>query len=442
MAEGKKAAISEILEDPKAGRLDFLHARELAYSIPGEMAVLEKLVGEAQQRHKGSHSAEVRLRSALIAGLGLWIQGKYAEAAAVLESAGDDAEGAFFLGLCRVEMKEYAGAAKSFHRAAQAGQDAFVCGMAEAEALRRAGNREEALAKIRAFQKSHDGQAELHYQKGRCFEESADYESAMEAYERAVELDPQHVGALFRLGYWNDLRGNDERAVDYYEKAAQVRPLHANVLLNLGVLYEDRGDYERAARTFARVTAASSEEPRARLYRADAEASLNMFYDEAVERRQHRTAAMLRVPLSEFELSARCRACLEKMNIRTLGDLARMTEAEIGNSKNFGETSLAELRGLLESKGLHFGMGRTEAASKPAALGSPELSDVLARPIADMDLSVRSLKCARTLGIETVGDLIQKTDKELLACPNFGQTSLNEVKQKLASYGLSLKARD
>ena len=442
MKEGKKAAISEILEDPKAGRLDFLHARELAYSIPGEMAILEKLVGEAQQRYKTSHAPDVRVRSALIAGVGLWIERKYAEAAAALEPVADSADGAYFLGLCRLETKDYAGAVKSFHRAAQAGQDAFVCGMAEAEALRCAGNREEALAKIRAFQKTHDAQAELHYQKGRCFEETSDYEPAMEAYERAVELDPQHVGALFRLGYWNDLRGNDDLALDYYEKAAEIRPLHTNALLNLGILYEDRGDYERALRTFARVRAGNAEEPRARLYAQDAEASLNMFYDEAVERRQHRTAAMLRVPLSEFELSARCRACLEKMNIRTLGDLARMTESEISNSKNFGETLLAELRGLLESKGLHFGMGRADAAPTPAAIASPELADALARPIDEMELSVRSLKCARTLGIETLGDLIQKSEKDLLACPNFGQTSLNEVKQKLAGYGLALKSRD
>ena len=442
MAEGKKAAISEIMEDPKAGRLDFLHARELAYSISGEMAILEKLTGEAQQRYKTSHAPDVRVRSALVAGVGLWIQRKYAEAAAALEPVSDDADGAYFLGLCRLETKDYAGAVKSFHRAAQAGQDAFVCGMAEAEALRGAGNREEALAKIRAFQKTHDAQAELHYQKGRCFEEAADTESAMEAYERAVELDPQHVGALFRLGFWNDLRGNDDLALDYYEKAAEIRPLHTNALLNLGILYEDRGDYERALRTFARVAAGNPGDPRARLYAADAEASLNMFYDEAVERRQHRTAVLLRVPLSEFELSARCRACLEKMNIRTLGDLARLTETEIGNSKNFGETSLAELRGLLESKGLHFGMGRTDAGPAPAAIASPEMADALTRPIDEMELSVRSLKCARTLGIETVGDLIQKTEKDLLSCPNFGQTSLNEVKQKLASYGLSLKSRE
>ena len=67
---------------------------------------------------------------------------------------------------------------------------------------------------------------------------------------------------------------------------------------------------------------------------------------------------------------------------------------------------------------------------------------MLARPIAELDLSVRCLKCARTLGVETVGDLIQKTEKELLQCPNFGQTSLNEIKRKLASYGLSLKPRE
>jgi DNA-directed RNA polymerase subunit alpha len=442
MAEGKKAAISEILEDPKAGRLDFFHARELAYSIPGEMAILEKLVGEAQERYKTSRAPEARARSALIAGVGLWIQRKYAEAAAALEAVSDDAEGAYFLGLCRLETKDCAGAIKSFRRAAQAGQDAFVCGMAEAEALRGSGNREEALAKIRAFQKSHDAHAELHYQKGRCFEEAAEYEPAMEAYERAVELDPQHVGALFRLGFWNDLRGNDDLALGYYEKAAEIRPLHTNVLLNLGILYEDRGDYELAARAFARVRAGNPDEPRARLYAQDAEASLNMFYDEAVERRQYRTAVMLRVPLSEFELSARCRACLEKMNIRTLGDLARMTETEIGNSKNFGETSLSELRGLLESKGLHFGMGRPDMAPTPAAIASPELADAFARPIDEMELSVRSLKCARSLGLETVGDLILKSEKDLLACPNFGQTSLNEIKQKLASYGLSLKSRD
>jgi len=439
MAEGKKTAISEILDDPKASRLDFLHARVVAYSVAGEMANLEKAVAEALERCKTSRAPEVRVRSALIAGVGLWIMRKYAEGAAALEPAADDADGAYFLGLCRLGDKDCAGAIKSFRRAAQAGQDAFVCGMAEAEALRKGGNREEALARIRAFQKTHDADAELHYQKGCCFEDAFDYEAAMESFERAVELDPQHSAALFRLAYWHDLRGNDDLALDYYEKAAAVRPVHANTLLNLGLLCEDRGEYAKAGAAYERILAVDPTEPRARMYAKDVEASLNMYYDEATERRQHRTAAMLRVPLSEFELSARCRACLEKMNVRTLGDLARLSEQDISGSKNFGETSLSELRSLLESKGLHFGMGRAAPPLPAAAIASPEMAGVLGQAITDLDLSIRSLKCARTLGVETVADLVQKTEKELLQCPNFGQTSLNEIKRKLASYGLSLK---
>jgi DNA-directed RNA polymerase subunit alpha len=367
---------------------------------------------------------------------------KFKEAAEALQPVSDQADGAFFLGLCLVELKEYAAAVKSFAKAAKSGQDAFVCAMAEAEALRLAGNREEALARIRSHQKSHDGEAELHYQKGRCLEEALEYEAAMEAYERAVELDPQHVSALFRLGYWHDLRGNDDLALDYYEKGAAVRPAHANLLVNLGLMYEDHGEYQKAAQVYQRILAVDPTHPRVAMYNKDAVASLDMYYDEAMERRQHRTAAMLRVNLSEFDLSTRAKTALEKMNIRTLGDLARLNEDDLEESQNFGEASLAELRELLESKGLHFGYGRPEPASAPAAaLTSPEQADVLAKSVSDMDLSVRSLKCMRTLEIETVSDLIQKTEKELLQCPNFGQTSLNEIKRKLNGFGLSLKTR-
>lgn len=441
MAEGKKSAVAEIFEDANAGRLDFLHARTLAYSVAGEMENLQKLIAEAQDRHKNSRAADVRPRAALVAGVGLWIVRRYAEAIEMLEGIIENADAAYFLGLCRIETKDYAGAVRALHKAAAAGQDAFVCAMAEAEALRLGGNREEALAKIRAFQKTHDHEAEMHYQKGRCLEETFEIASALEAYERANELNPQHVGALFRLGYWSDLRGNDEQALDYYEKAAAIRPPHSGVMVNLGLMYEDRGEYEKAARTYDRILAVNPTDERVKMYSKDARAALDMYYDEAVERRQHRTAALLRIPLSEFELSARSRALLEKMNVRTLGDLARLTEDDITGSKNFGDTSLSELRALLDTKGLHFGLGRAEAPSAPAAIASPAQTDILAKPVAEMDLSVRSLKCMRTLNIETVGDLVDRSDKDLLQCPNFGQTSLNEIKRKLAGFGLSLKSR-
>ena len=441
MADAKQSAIKETFEDPKTGRLDFLNARTIAYSVPGEMDVVAKCVAEAQES-KSARSAEARLRSALAAGVGLWIMAKYREAAEALAPVAKEADGAYFLGLCLIELGETDAAIKSLQQAAHAGQDAFVCGIAQADALRRAGRLDEALAKIKSLQKGHEQKAELHYQLGRCLEERTGFEKAVESYERAVELDPQHAGALFRLGFWNDLRGNDEQALDYYEKAAAVRPVYANVLLNLGLMYEDRGEYPKAAVLFDRLRTALPMDERIKMFSKDVTASLDMFYDEAMERRQHRTAALLRVPLSEFELSARSRACLEKMNVRTLGDLARLSENEVANSKNFGDTSLSELRALLESKGLQFGLGRTDQASAPVALGAPGQGDVLDKRVGELDLSVRSLKCIRSLGCETLADLVQHSDKELLECPNFGQTSLTEVKHKLESYGLTLKGRD
>ena len=69
---------------------------------------------------------------------------------------------------------------------------------------------------------------------------------------------------------------------------------------------------------------------------------------------------------------------------------------------------------------------------------APGGDDVLARSIDTLELSVRSRRCMERLAIKTIGQISAKTEAELLGTPNFGQTSLNEVKQKLAELGLSL----
>ena len=63
----------------------------------------------------------------------------------------------------------------------------------------------------------------------------------------------------------------------------------------------------------------------------------------------------------------------------------------------------------------------------------------MATPIAQIEFSVRARKALESLNIVTLGDLAAKTEPELLACRNFGQTSLNEVRQRLAEYGLRLR---
>jgi DNA-directed RNA polymerase subunit alpha len=133
------------------------------------------------------------------------------------------------------------------------------------------------------------------------------------------------------------------------------------------------------------------------------------------------------------------------MNIRTLGDLTRTTEAALLSSKNFGETSLAEIKEMMQAKGLRLGMalegndrGHDHRIEPPQEV-PPEMQAMLSKPIGDLNLSVRARKCMSKLGIQTLGDLLKHTGDELLECKNFGITSLNEVRDKLSGLGIKLK---
>ncbi|HHN74494.1 MAG TPA: DNA-directed RNA polymerase subunit alpha, partial [Acidobacteria bacterium] len=70
-----------------------------------------------------------------------------------------------------------------------------------------------------------------------------------------------------------------------------------------------------------------------------------------------------------------------------------------------------------------------------------KLREHLDRSIDELDLSVRSYNCLKNAGIETVRDLVQKTEPELLKTKNFGRKSLNEIKEMMADMGLSLGMR-
>ena len=65
--------------------------------------------------------------------------------------------------------------------------------------------------------------------------------------------------------------------------------------------------------------------------------------------------------------------------------------------------------------------------------------ELLDRPVSELNLSVRPRLCLQRLGINTLGELVQRTGAELLEAPNFGVPSLAEIREKLAQYGLSLR---
>ena len=82
------------------------------------------------------------------------------------------------------------------------------------------------------------------------------------------------------------------------------------------------------------------------------------------------------------------------------------------------------------------GKEEVEAASE-----EPEVDPVLLRPVDDLELTVRSANCLKAEQIYYIGDLIQRTEVELLKTPNLGKKSLTEIKDVLASRGLSLGMR-
>ena len=96
--------------------------------------------------------------------------------------------------------------------------------------------------------------------------------------------------------------------------------------------------------------------------------------------------------------------------------------------------TLVELFGLarelnVDAEGIDVGPSPTDAA----------LAADLALPIEDLNLTVRSYNCLKREGIHTVGELMSRSEQDLLDIRNFGAKSIEEVKQKLIDMGLALK---
>ena len=301
---------------------------------------------------------------------------------------------------------------------------------------------------IGAGEAQRDAKAAAKYLEAfKAAETKGDREQATNELRRAVVADPTNPTALFDLAYRLDSLGEEDEALAMYERAAERAPAHINTLVNLAVVFEDRGDLPRAERCLRQVLETQPNHPRARLYMKDVLASREMTVEDEGERDVTKRKAMMDTPVTDFELSVRARTCLKKMNIRSLGDLLRITEAELMSYKNFGDTSLTEIKAMLQARGLRLGQGLEDAhrAARRAVADSLKGSGkeaALAKSVSDLQLSVRARKALHLLDIQTLGDLASHTEAELMGVKNFGATSLSEVKERLAENGLGLRTLD
>ena len=357
----------------------------------------------------------------------------------------DGALASFTLGRALLSLGQLDEALKAFDKAEKSGYNASLVQLQRAGIQRQQAHLDKARELLKKLEPEVGGSsAEFHFQLASCMLAEGDRAGAIKSLERAEQIDPSHTGVLFQLGLANDLAGNDEDAISYYERCLKYPPIHVGTLKNLGILYEDHENYGEAAKCFERVLAARPTDEQARLFLKDAVASKSQYYNPEEDEQNSRFSQVLEIPVTDFELSVRSRNCLKKMNIRTLGDLTRVSEQQLLSSKNFGETSLMEIRQIMDSKGLRIGQSledgqQSEVRYRPQQPLSEAEQAVLNKPVSDLNLSVRARKCMNRLNISTLGELIQRTADELLEAKNFGMTSLGEVREKLQQYGLQLR---
>src|SRR4029077_10002545 len=79
-----------------------------------------------------------------------------------------------------------------------------------------------------------------------------------------------------------------------------------------------------------------------------------------------------------------------------------------------------------------------EQTEEVSERGMDKINEVLNRSVEELELSVRSYNCLKNANIQTIGELVQKTEAEMLRAKNFGRKSLNEIKEILSNMGLSL----
>ncbi len=412
---------------------------QLAAAVARDFSNYQSLrdsVNQLESKEDHTPASSVRL------GVCQYLIGRYQKAIDWLRKGDGGAMQHFYLGKCYCALGQYQQAIESYKAAQQAGYDAGQCALARAEALRCSGDPMAALKVLDGLSGAIEQTAEYLAQRAATVAAiGGNPQEVVALYERAVEVDGNHPGALFGLAVENDRRGNDDEALELYRRAAEQIPTHVGTLLNLGILYEDREEFQKAAQCYQRILDAYPNHPRAALFFKDTEASHEQYYDEDAVKKRDRMSQLLNIPITDFELSQRSRNCLQKMGIVTLGDLCRCTEADLLASKNFGETSLNEIKEMLATKGLRLGQLAGERSAdwyEPTAY-SPDEQALLNKPVTDLSLSVRARKCMVRLGINTIGELIRKTGDELLECKNFGVTSLNEVRDKLAQLGLRLR---
>ena len=135
---------------------------------------------------------------------------------------------------------------------------------------------------------------------------------------------------------------------------------------------------------------------------------------------------------------------VESARVEQRTDLDKLVlEIETNGAVTAEDAVRASAKILVEQLAVFAQLEGSELAAfdPPAQRSSQQFDPILLRPVDELELTVRSANCLKAENIYYIGDLIQRTENELLKTPNLGRKSLNEIKEVLASRGLTLGMR-
>jgi DNA-directed RNA polymerase subunit alpha len=148
---------------------------------------------------------------------------------------------------------------------------------------------------------------------------------------------------------------------------------------------------------------------------------------------------------ASFSPVRRVSYAVENARVEQRTDLDKLVmEIETNGAVSPEEAIRASAKILVDQLAVFAGLEMNEVAggfATPDSRSGPSHDPILLRPVDELELTVRSANCLKAENIYYIGDLIQRTETELLKTPNLGRKSLNEIKEVLASRGLTLGAR-
>ena len=161
--------------------------------------------------------------------------------------------------------------------------------------------------------------------------------------------------------------------------------------------------------------------------------------DSRISDEENRTIGSLQIDAS-FSPIHKVSYSVENARVENRTDLDKLVLELETNGTIDPEESIRRAATILQQQMAVFVNLEGETAAEPEEK-EEEIDPILLRPVDDLELTVRSANCLKAESIYYIGDLIQRTGVELLKTPNLGKKSLTEIKDVLASRGLSLGMR-